>query len=84
MKYALLVLPRAVKEMRSLPDESRVRVRKTVQGLAEEPRPSGCLKLTGRDGWRLRVGRYRVLYDVDDTRHEVTILHVGHRSDVYR
>ena len=40
--------------------------------------------MTGREGWRLRVGDYRVLYDIDDVKQTITIVHVGHRRDVYR
>ena len=48
-----------------------------------EPRPNGCLRLTGREGWRMRVGRYRVLYDISDGRLTVTVIRLGHRRDVY-
>jgi len=44
----------------------------------------GCRKLVGREGWRIRVGNYRVIYEIDEIRHILTILHVGHRRDIYR
>ena len=44
----------------------------------------GCRKLSGREGWRIRVGSYRVVYEIDDELQVVTVLHVGHRRDVYR
>jgi len=40
--------------------------------------------LTGRIGWRLRAGRYRVIYEIDDDENRVVVLHVGHRKDIYR
>jgi mRNA interferase RelE/StbE len=40
--------------------------------------------LSGRDGWRIRVGDYRVIYEVDDEQQMVTVVHIGHRRDVYR
>ena len=52
--------------------------------LPENPRPSGCRKLHGSAGWRLRVGRYRIVYEIDDARQIVTVLKVAHRKDVYR
>ncbi|MDH3771893.1 MAG: type II toxin-antitoxin system RelE/ParE family toxin [Nitrospirota bacterium] len=52
--------------------------------LAYDPRPKSSRKLTGREGWRLRVGDYRVLYDINDAKQTITIVHVGHRRDVYR
>lgn len=50
----------------------------------EEPRPSGCKKLKGREGWRIRVGDYPVVYDIDDDAQTALILNIGHRRDVYR
>ncbi|MDQ3637697.1 MAG: type II toxin-antitoxin system RelE/ParE family toxin [Actinomycetota bacterium] len=55
-----------------------------IEGLREEPRPPGCRKLSDREGWRLRVGVYRVIYEVDDDQRVVTVLQVGHRRDIYR
>ncbi|MGO8789576.1 MAG: type II toxin-antitoxin system RelE family toxin [Terriglobia bacterium] len=60
-----------------------VRVRDAIRALAEDPRPPNCLKLTGRDGWRLRVGDFRVVYEIDDKQRNVTVFHIGHRRDVY-
>lgn len=84
MTYQVVILRRAQKELAELPIERYGRVRDAVGDLGETPRPVGCLKLTGRDGWRIRVGDYRVVYEIDDDRRLVTILHVGHRRDVYR
>jgi mRNA interferase RelE/StbE len=44
----------------------------------------GCKNLTGRDGWRIRAGDYRVIYEIDDAGQTVTVLHVGHRRDIYK
>lgn len=84
MSYTVLILRRAQKEVAKLPNEAYERVRDSINALAQEPRPPGCLKLTGREGWRIRVGQYRVIYEVDDTQRIVTVFHVGHRRDVYR
>ena len=46
--------------------------------------PSWVRKLAGRDGWRLRVGHHRLLFEINDAERLVTILHIGHRKDVYR
>lgn len=55
------------------------------QALAEEPRPSGCRKLSGTErDYRIRVGEHRVLYEILDETREVRIYRVGHRRDVYR
>ena len=84
MKYTVLILRGAQKELAQLSTESYGRVRDAIRELAINPRPSGCLKLTGRGGWRIRVGDYRVVYEIDDKGRTVTVFHVGHRRDVYR
>ena len=70
--------------MARLPRRDFERVRDAVRALGADPRPPGCKKLSGRAGWRIRVGRYRVIYEVEDTVRIVTVLDVGHRRDVYR
>jgi mRNA interferase RelE/StbE len=53
--------------------------------LAENPRSPGCKKLKDSEGdWRIRVGVYRILYNIDDSRSTVTILRIRHRKEVYR
>lgn len=84
MSYAVSILRRAQKELSQLPADDYERVRDAIGALACDPRPPGCLKLTGREGWRIRAGDYRVIYEIDDKQQAVTIFHVGHRSDVYR
>jgi mRNA interferase RelE/StbE len=84
MSYSLHILRRAQKELAQLPEDAYVKVRDSIWALAEGPRPNGCQKLTAREGWRVRVGNYRVIYDIDDKRKTVTVVHVGHRRDVYR
>ncbi|MCH7712125.1 MAG: type II toxin-antitoxin system RelE/ParE family toxin [Chloroflexi bacterium] len=82
--YCVSILRRAQRELTQLSSENYDRVREAILSLAESPRPAGCLRLTGRDGWRIRVGSYRVVYEIDDSEQRVVILHVGHRRDVYR
>jgi mRNA interferase RelE/StbE len=83
MSYSLEILRRAQKELADLPQEIYTKICNTVQDLTREPRPLGCLKLKGREGWRIRVGNYRVLYKIDDQRQIITIMHIGHRRDIY-
>ena len=84
MSYSIRIIRRAQKELARLPEEFYVQVRDSIRTLASDPRPHGCSKLTAREGWRMRAGDYRVIYDIDDERKIVTVLHVGHRRDVYR
>jgi mRNA interferase RelE/StbE len=55
-----------------------------IEGLAANPRPSGCRKLRGyKDLWRIRIGDYRVVYIIDDDRKTVSVTRIAHRRDVY-
>ena len=84
MSYDLAILPRAQKELAKVPSPSYERIRDQIRDLARNPRPRGTRKLTGRSGFRLRVGSYRILYDLNDSEKKIVVLHVGHRRDVYR
>jgi mRNA interferase RelE/StbE len=63
MNYNIFILRRAQKELAQLPDAAYERAKIAIRKLAENPRPRGCRKLSGRDGWRIRVGDYRVTYE---------------------
>ncbi len=84
MSYAVSILRRAQKELAKLPAEAYERTKEAIKSLEKEPRPTGCQKLAGREGWRIRAGDYRVVYEIDDAQQIVTVLHVGHRRDIYR
>jgi mRNA interferase RelE/StbE len=84
VSYSILILRRAQIELASLPKEAYKKVKTAISVLAENARPRGCRKLAGREGWRIRVGNYRVIYEIDDPAQAVTVLHVGHRRDIYR
>lgn len=85
MSYRLRISTRAAQELRKLPQEIIVRMDRQITALAENPRLSGCRKLKCRkpEGWRIRVGNYRILYHVDEHSREITVYRVGHRRDVY-
>lgn len=84
MSYELRIKPSAVKELKNLPKKDRARIVDRVQALSDDPRPRGCEKLTGGPRYRVRQGRFRVLYEVDDEDNLVTVIKIGHRRDVYR
>ncbi len=74
----------AKKELGKLPKNIYIRVLKSLQKLTTDPRGSSCKKLVGSELWRLRVGDYRVVYEIVDSKLIVTIIRVSHRKDVYR
>lgn len=84
--YRLLIKPSAAKELESIGTKrDRQRVVGRIQSLATEPRPPGCDKLAGPAAlFRVRQGQYRVIYTVDDARHSIEVIKVGHRREVYR
>jgi len=84
MSYSLEILPRAEKEIAYLPRLDYGRIREAIFDLANNPHPRACRKLSGREGWRIRVGKFRVINKIDDDQEIVTVLHVGHHRDVYR
>ena len=57
---------------------------KEIQALKFDPRPPGCKKLKGRDGYRIRVGDYRIIYQIKDEILIIIVLDVGHRRDIYK
>jgi len=79
----LLVGRRVRKEIARLPVDVAERIWNEVEKLANDPRPSGCVKLQGIDAWRIRIGDYRVVYEISDSVVTVTVVRVRHRSDVY-
>ncbi|MCI0402869.1 MAG: type II toxin-antitoxin system RelE/ParE family toxin [Acidobacteria bacterium] len=82
--YQLIIRPTAEREIRSLPGTEIERITRRIYSLLENPRPSGCKKLIGQEGYRVRQGDYRILYEVDDSQRTVTVVKVRHRRDVYR
>jgi len=83
--YSLFIKPSAVKEIEAIPTRAdRRRVVDRIHSLAGDPRPSGCQKLSGADKYRVRQGRYRILYVIQDEQLVVTVVRVAHRKDAYR
>ena len=84
-RYRLLIKPSAVKDIEAIPlKRDRQRVVERISHLAEDPRPPGSEKISGQDKYRVRQGRYRILYAIEDQDLIVQVVKVGHRKDVYR
>jgi mRNA interferase RelE/StbE len=81
--YDLFVLPAAQKDLDKQEASAFERIIKKVRTLSRDPRPPGCLKLTGEEGYRLRIGDHRVLYRIDDTSKRIYIYRIKHRKEVY-
>lgn len=82
-RYRIRFLPSVRKDLRGIPKTTVHRILETIDQLAENPRPPDCKKLTGLDLFRIRVGVYRIIYEVSDDKVIVVVVKVGHRRDVY-
>lgn len=84
MPYTIEIEPRAQRQIRALPRDAQRRITDALAQLADEPRPPDTRRLTGHDrAYRLRVGSYRIVYEVEDRIRVVLIIEVGHRREVY-
>jgi mRNA interferase RelE/StbE len=86
-RYAVQIVPTARRQLLGLPDAARQRVRIAIRHLAGTPRPAGAKPLAGGSAdriWRIRVGDYRVLYEIRDRELIVVVIRIGHRREVNR
>ena len=84
-RYTVGIARRAVKSIARLSRKEQHRVRAAIDLLADEPRPPGCVALVGEEAvYRVRVGDYRILYEVINARLVIQVVRVGHRRDAYR
>jgi len=81
--YTAVLSKKAQKQLDKLSDNIAEPILEAIADLEENPRPHGYKKLRGRDGFRVRVGNYRIIYDILDTKLIVDIITLGHRKDIY-
>jgi mRNA interferase RelE/StbE len=82
--YSVFIKPSAAKELEALPPNDLERIVSRIQALSTDPRPPGCVKISGQERYRIRQGDYRMVYSVDDEQRTVLVVKIGHRKDVYR
>lgn len=83
MAYEIEVRPAALRALKKLDRQDQARIRGAIALLAVEPRPPGAKALRGREGLRIRIGNYRIIYTVENSRLLVVVVTLGHRRDVY-
>lgn len=81
--YKLQIERTAQKALEKISNPYYSKIKQAIQGLASNPRPAGCKKLKGRDGYRIRVADYRIIYDIFDDVLLVQVIDIGHRKDIY-
>lgn len=85
MPYSISYKPSAAKALRKIHPTEQNRIVRAIEALAVTPRPPGAIQLAGGDGeLRIRVGDYRIIYDIEDGALVVLVLRIGHRGDVYK
>jgi mRNA interferase RelE/StbE len=82
--YKLFFKKSVQKDFDAIPKKDLRRILNRIETLAKDPRPHGCEKLTGQERYRLRQGRYRIVYSIQDDELTVWVVKVVHRKDVYR
>ncbi len=84
-KYKLRIKKSAAKELEAIPRKAdRQRIIARIKSLADNPRPSGCKKLSGSERYRLRQGSYRIIYAIEDDELVVYVVKIGNRKHVYQ
>lgn len=84
-RYEIRIARRAAKSLAALQRRDQQRIRAAIELLAEDPRPPACMAMTGEDSvYRVRVGNYRIVYEVIDDVLVIHVVRIGHRREVYR
>ncbi len=83
-EYKIYFKESVEKDLRTIPKKDLGKILSRIQALATDPRPPGYEKLTGQDRYRIRQGRYRIIYSIQDGQCTVWVVMVGHRKDIYR
>jgi mRNA interferase RelE/StbE len=83
MKFQVIIKRSAMKSLEQVSNPYYDLIKEAIYALADDPRPMGYKKLRGREGYRIRVGQYRVIYDIRELVLIVEVIAIGHRKDVY-
>ncbi len=83
-RYKIFFRESVRKDLGILPKKEIQKNLHRIEALSEDPRPAGCEKLTGEEKYRIRQGRYRIVYSIRDQELTVWVVKIGHRKDVYR
>ncbi|WP_367874794.1 type II toxin-antitoxin system RelE/ParE family toxin [Luteolibacter sp. Populi] len=81
--FELLLRPSVEKDLKKIPSEDLRKIFARMEALRADPRPPGCVKLSGMEAYRVRQGNYRIIYEIQDAKLIVIVVKIGHRRDVY-
>jgi mRNA interferase RelE/StbE len=82
--YKIFFKKSVEKDFKVIPKKDLLKILERIETLAVDPRPPGCEKLSGQQKYRLRQGRYRIIYSVQDDELTIWVVKIGHRKDIYR
>jgi mRNA interferase RelE/StbE len=83
--YEVFLERRTERDLKRLPAAIFTRLIPHIKALSENPKPSGCRKITGsKNDWRIRIGDYRIIYEIDEEERAVRVMRIRHRREVYR
>ena len=83
-KFSLAFKKSVAKDLRNIPRKDVKRILECIERLREDPRAEGCIKLSGQERYRVRIGVYRIIYEIQDSRLIILVVKVAHRSGVYK
>ena len=83
MRYQISLKKRVIKALEKIDEPFYSKIKECIYNLANNPRPAGYIKLKGRDGYRIRVADYRIIYEIFDGTLQVDVIELGHRKNVY-
>jgi len=82
--YEVLLERRAERDLKKVSQETFYRIIPKIKALSENPKPAGCRKITGsKNDWRIRIGDYRIIYEIDEKEKAVKVMRIRHRREVY-
>lgn len=83
MAYNISIKKRVIKALQNINEPYYTSIKNAIYDLANNPRPQGYIKLKNRSGYRIRVGNYRVIYEIFDNELLIDVIDLGHRKDIY-
>ncbi|MDQ3020381.1 MAG: type II toxin-antitoxin system RelE/ParE family toxin [Bacteroidota bacterium] len=83
MAYQITIRRKAIKILENISEPYYSKIKKAIYSLATNPRPPGCKKLKGRNGYRIRVADYRIIYEILDKALIIDVINLGHRKEIY-
>jgi len=84
LEYKIFIEKNAQKALTKITEKEQNRIIEAIRNLSQNPKPMGVKKLSGREAWRIRVGSYRIIYEIQDDKLLIVVISIGHRREIYR